>query len=446
MPGPLLPPFTGDEDLDSFLVQVYEDISSSSSSGSGIDVDGGTGVITDPGTGTVLGYLYQYLSIKYADDNIGTNFSNSPTNRSYYGVHNNETGVESSNPADYTWFAVSGGFSTTHFLWFTPIGNRNIKFAVATTIPSYKWTLDPGTAVDLDNIVPGSTVSATEVDIPQLSDISQDMGVVTAGVFRSNKTSIGDTTSGFYLEGSTGKFHFGDATNSIYWDASTLTIKGTLNVGSSPAISGNTMTGSGALINTDGTFALGNAAGNIVRNSTGVFLNGFIAENNVSFSSALLQSGGAGVSSVSGDTKTTNDVSANPAYIETTFDTPRIFLYATGTIGTSYWAAGGGWLRFASSVQVYYNNGGTWTKMTANRNSTSLVYGMTNMTTTYGAYGIVSCAHVVDLAGLTGWNPGDTYRVALEYDIQCYDDTGAANANINIAALGMQIGAVELKI
>lgn len=51
-----------------------------------------------------------------------------------------------------------------------------------------------------------------------------------------------------------------------------------LEVGNSPAISGRTMTGSGARVHSDGKFAFGKAAGNIVYNGTDVFLNGFTSQ------------------------------------------------------------------------------------------------------------------------------------------------------------------------
>lgn len=57
--------------------------------------------------------------------------------------------------------------------------------------------------------------------------------------------------------------------------AATGTFAGQLRVGSSPTISGTTMTGTGAVINADGTFALGTADGNITYNGTGApVLNG----------------------------------------------------------------------------------------------------------------------------------------------------------------------------
>ena len=57
--------------------------------------------------------------------------------------------------------------------------------------------------------------------------------------------------------------------------AATGTFAGQLRVGSSPTISGTTMTGTGAVINADGTFALGTPDGNITYNGTGApVLNG----------------------------------------------------------------------------------------------------------------------------------------------------------------------------
>ncbi len=63
---------------------------------------------------------------------------------------------------------------------------------------------------------------------------------------------------------------------------------GELTIGSSPAISGGTMTGSGARVYTDGRFALGNSAGNIVFNGTNAFLNGFLTQATANSSGTTL--------------------------------------------------------------------------------------------------------------------------------------------------------------
>jgi hypothetical protein len=118
-----------------------------------------TGQIVGP-SGEVTGYLYKYISVKYADSFDGTvNFSNTPTNRLYYGIRNSDSSVESTNPADYVWNAVTGGFSTTKFLYYITTGGRTIQFAVATAVPNTGWFIDPGIAIDLDFTTASSAVA-----------------------------------------------------------------------------------------------------------------------------------------------------------------------------------------------------------------------------------------------------------------------------------------------
>jgi hypothetical protein len=87
-----------------------------------------------------------------------------------------------------------------------------------------------------------------------------------------------DATPTFTLNASTGAATFAGSLN-----AATGTFAGTVRVGSSPTISGTTMTGSGAVINADGTFALGTAAGNITYNGSTLTFNGpVVAAGNIS--------------------------------------------------------------------------------------------------------------------------------------------------------------------
>ncbi len=120
--------------------------------GANLSADPNTGLITGP-TGQTIAYLYKYLSVRYADSPDGSlNFSDSPTNRLYYGVRNNNSSVESTNPADYIWLRVAGGFGTTKFLFYKVSGGRQIEFFVGTTAPGYGWEQDSGAAIDLDAI------------------------------------------------------------------------------------------------------------------------------------------------------------------------------------------------------------------------------------------------------------------------------------------------------
>ena len=97
-----------------------------------VTADPSTGQVIGP-SGVVTGYLYKYIAVKYADSFDGTlNFSNSPTGRLYYGLRNTDSTVESTNPSDYVWYNVSGGFGSTKFLYYITTGGRQISFAVAT--------------------------------------------------------------------------------------------------------------------------------------------------------------------------------------------------------------------------------------------------------------------------------------------------------------------------
>ena len=118
--------------------------------------DPNTGQIIGP-TGEIQGYLYKYMAIKYADSFDGTvNFSNSPTNRQYFGIRNNNDPAESSNPVDYIWTKATGGFGVTKYIWYICTGGRQIQFAVATAAPDTGWLIDPGSSIDLDVVTSGN--------------------------------------------------------------------------------------------------------------------------------------------------------------------------------------------------------------------------------------------------------------------------------------------------
>jgi hypothetical protein len=137
-----------------------------------VSADPSTGQVSGP-SGSVSGYLYKYISVKYADSFDGTvNFSNSPTSRLYYGIRNSDSSTESTNPADYLWTLVSGGgFGTTKNLYYITTGGRQIQFAVSTSIPNTGWVIDPATAIDLD-VISGANGPANFVIIRITNDSS----------------------------------------------------------------------------------------------------------------------------------------------------------------------------------------------------------------------------------------------------------------------------------
>jgi hypothetical protein len=119
-----------------------------------------TGIISRSGSTTVIGYLYQYINVAYADSSDGsTNFSRSRFNNAlYYGLLNNNLAnpgtTELNNPANYVWYAVTGGFSTNKFLYYTTYGGRQVQFTVATAAPNvfFAQAVDL-TAIDLDFVL-----------------------------------------------------------------------------------------------------------------------------------------------------------------------------------------------------------------------------------------------------------------------------------------------------
>lgn len=122
-----------------------------------------SGQITTAVDPNYLSYLYQYIDVRYADSADGSvNFSTSPTNRTYFGTRNYQTGGGSSNPADYIWTQVAGGgFGTTNFLYYQTNGGRQIQFSVGTAPPGSSWVITTNAvAIDLD-ILSASLVNTT---------------------------------------------------------------------------------------------------------------------------------------------------------------------------------------------------------------------------------------------------------------------------------------------
>lgn len=127
--------------------------------GSNLIADNTTGIISGP-SGVLVAYLYQYLAVKYADSFDGSvNFSNSPTNREFYGLRNTNSSVESTDYADYIWYRAAGGFGTTKFLFYQTSGGRQINFYVGTTAPDATYLQESGPAIDLDFLTTTTTIA-----------------------------------------------------------------------------------------------------------------------------------------------------------------------------------------------------------------------------------------------------------------------------------------------
>lgn len=201
----ILPPFTGDHELDAWNQEVAEYLKNLPAQPI---YDQGTGMITNPVDNEILGYLERYLHVRYADDRIGTNFSNSQTDRLFYGIHNDPVSVESTDPTDYTWFEVEGGFGTTKNIYFRNLGGRACELRVATAPPSYKWNLLDQFAIDLDDLLGPGTVGSSEitdgaVTAPKLgaNSVTKEK-MADAAVGLAELETTGTPSSDTYLNGS----------------------------------------------------------------------------------------------------------------------------------------------------------------------------------------------------------------------------------------------------
>ena len=164
--------------------------------GSNVSIDVNTGIVAGPSGG--IGYLYKYLDIKYANSFDGSvGFSNSPMGATYYGSRNNNSSVESTNPADYIWTAVTGGFGTTKFIWYATSGGRQINVVASATSPGTSYLVDPGTAIDLDVVTGTNALMAALPAIYQWTSGSAPARPTTTSTYTWSTASF-TPPSGWY--------------------------------------------------------------------------------------------------------------------------------------------------------------------------------------------------------------------------------------------------------
>ena len=103
---------------------------------------------------TIVSYLYQYMNVKYANSATGgSGFTSNATLSNYYGLHNTSSTSISSNPVDYNWFRVTGGFGTTKGLYYQTIGGRQVLFFPNVSAPSTSFVaVQDNTPIDLDTV------------------------------------------------------------------------------------------------------------------------------------------------------------------------------------------------------------------------------------------------------------------------------------------------------
>lgn len=199
----------------------------------GLTVDENTGEITAP-NGDIVAYLYQWINIRYADSADGSvNFSTSPTNRQYYGVRNSQTSAASSNPADYVWTQVAGGFGTTKFLYYTVYGGRGIILDADTVSPGtgYLQTQD-GVAINLDLITASTTQQIAQINIYQRATSAP--ATPTGGTYNFTTLTL-TAPAGWYSSVPAGTDPVWVSTNTFEADPNTVSV-GPIGAWSTPAL------------------------------------------------------------------------------------------------------------------------------------------------------------------------------------------------------------------
>lgn len=140
----------------------------------------------------VISYLYNYINVKYANSaSGGTGFTSNAAYANYYGLRNNNSTTISSNPTDYTWTQVAGGFGATKGLYYYNIGGNQINFAVATAAPTPTFSLvQPDTPIYLP------LIANNAVNTPQLVTNSATQAVFAQGAQQVSQLAFinGNTT------------------------------------------------------------------------------------------------------------------------------------------------------------------------------------------------------------------------------------------------------------
>jgi len=89
--------------------------------------------------GTPISYVNEFLNVRYANNGSGSSgFNTNQANANYYGVFNTVTTTNPgvTNPANYQWFQVTGGFGTTKTLYYLCNGGRQVQLAAANSAPN----------------------------------------------------------------------------------------------------------------------------------------------------------------------------------------------------------------------------------------------------------------------------------------------------------------------
>lgn len=172
---------------------------------------------------TTFQFTNKYIIVAYADSITGTGFSFSPTNKTYYGLHNQNSTTPSTSPSEYTWYLADPAFGTSYYLTYSNRTGRKMSFD--TGLADYA----AGTAA----FVPTVTALFDPTIWSALPDGSNviDLDVRTGQLINTGTTSVGTGEIGI-VNSPDGKMvaqlqqflNFGTGVYTFTGSASTLTI------------------------------------------------------------------------------------------------------------------------------------------------------------------------------------------------------------------------------
>ena len=308
-----------------------------------------TGVVTPYNAGgNVYGYLYQWVNLRYANNATGSSgFSTVPTNSQYFGVFNSTSQAASSNPTDYQWQQVAGGFGTTKTIYYSSLGGRQVLFAAANSAPSSNYVVSTANvAIDLDVVTTAAGTPGERGPIP--------MGYVITTADPAPPTSSSTLTGWFQssrqnptppigtgltpVSGDTAYFTYPTTGSSV-----TYTFNGSAwNTAVGQVVSGNTLVANSTPGNaittstiTGNLIALGTITGNLITAST--LTGNLIAGNTITATN--IQTGTITASQIAANTITATQISTAYVYAGNIIST-------NGDLGNT--ASPGYWLQYTT--------------------------------------------------------------------------------------------------
>lgn len=150
---------------------------------------------------TTFQYSLRYLSVAYANDITGDGFSFDQTNKTYYGLYNQDGTEPPSDPSVYKWYLANPDFDTSKYLLFTNRTGRKFSFdtgfaayagGTATFVPTSILQFDPSiwsglpsgiNNIDLDARTGQLTqTGTTTVGTGELAIINNPNGTISAAL------------------------------------------------------------------------------------------------------------------------------------------------------------------------------------------------------------------------------------------------------------------------